>query len=188
MQTAPLDEEIRRELAPGEQVLWSGRPRQGLVLRGSDAFAIPFSLLWCGFAIFWEASVLNSNAPGFFALWGIPFVAVGLYIVVGRFFVEAWQRTRTYYAVTNERALIVSGVFRREVRSLNVRALSDVALSEHRAGAGTIWFGRPPSSLMWFGSMPGWPGTRMALIPRFEMIPDARPVFDLIRRAQREMA
>jgi hypothetical protein len=178
-----LSEEVRRELSPGEQVLWSGRPRQGLVLRGSDALAIPFSLLWCGFAIFWEHGVVTSNAPAFFMLWGIPFVLVGLYMVVGRFFFDAQQRARTFYAVTPERILIVSGVFSRKVKSLNLRTLSDVSLSENRNGEGDITFG-PQSPFPSFFSNSGWPGAQQQA-PKFELLAEAKAVFEKIRGAQR---
>ncbi|MTV38206.1 hypothetical protein GM676_11525 [Duganella radicis] len=178
-----LSEEVRRELLPGEQVLWSGRPRQGLVLRGSDALGIPFSLLWCGFAIFWEHSVVTSNAPAFFKLWGIPFVLVGLYMVIGRFFFEARQRARTFYAVTPERILIVSGVFSRQVKSLSLNTLCDVSLTEGRNGEGDITFG-PQSPFPSFFGNSGWPGARQQS-PKFELVTGAKSVYEKIREAQR---
>ncbi len=132
-----LDGELRER----EQLLWYGRPKQGIRLRAIDALLIPFSLMWCGFAIFWEVTALTMGAPFFFALWGIPFVLVGLYFVFGRFLVEAKGREKTYYGVTDERIIIVSGLFSRKVKSLNLRTLSDVSLTEKADGSGTITFG-----------------------------------------------
>jgi hypothetical protein len=35
------------------------------MFHGNDALPIPFSLMWCGFAIFSEESVIDTNAPSF---------------------------------------------------------------------------------------------------------------------------
>ena len=92
---------IEHELGSVEKLLWAGRPCQGFVFRPVDAFLIPLSLMWGGFAVFWEGSVLVMGAPVFFTLWGIPFVLVGCYLVFGRFYVDAWQREKTSYGLTN---------------------------------------------------------------------------------------
>jgi len=180
-----LPEEIRGAIAPGEHALWWGRPRQGIVLRGSDVFTIPFSLLWCGFAIFWETGVASSgNAPGFFVLWGIPFVAVGIYMVIGRFFVESLQRSKTFYALTSDRILIVSGVLSRTIKSLALNTLSDVTLTEGHGGKGSITFGPQGPFGSGFGGASSWPGTQQQP-PRFDLVDDAKTVYEQIRRAQR---
>jgi hypothetical protein len=115
-------------------------------------------------------------------LWGIPFIVVGLYITIGRFWIDARRRARTTYAVTSERIIINSGTFTRTSKSLNLRTLSDVTLQEGADGRGTITFGpAPPFAAMYAGM--SWPG--VAQIPAFEMIPDARRVYGIIRDAQR---
>jgi hypothetical protein len=117
-----------------ERLLWSAQPRQGIFLRSTDAYLIPFSLFWGGFAFFWEGSAVNSNAPVIMRLWGIPFVLIGLYLIIGRFFVDAKLRSKTYYALTTERIVIVSGLFSRTTKSLQLRTLSDVSLAESKGG------------------------------------------------------
>jgi hypothetical protein len=177
---------IKGQLSAGERLLWSGQPKQGVFLRGSDTFLIPFSLMWGGFAFYWEFSVIKSNAPLFFMLWGIPFVLAGLYLIAGRFFFEAKQRSRTFYAVTNERILIVSGIFNQTTKSLGLRTLSDISIVEGKNADGTISFGgsSPFSSLL--SGFSGWPGMGQHIGPSFEMIGSARAVYETIRTAQKD--
>ena len=99
--------DFQNVLLKGEKLLWTGKPARGLLFTPQDWFWIPFSLMWCGFAIFWEATVVSSpKSPDFMKLWGVPFVLVGLYMVVGRFVLDAWLRRGARYAVTNKRVLI----------------------------------------------------------------------------------
>jgi hypothetical protein len=178
------DEELRRQLEPEERLLWSGRPPAGVLFRPADGFLIPFSLVWCGFAIFWEGATLRTGAPAFFSLWGIPFIAIGLYLVVGRFFVDAWLRSRTLYGVTDSRILLVSRGWTQKVPSLAIRNLAEIGLREGANGRGTITFG--PETPWWMG-MQGWPGgMQQARSPAFESIDDAQRVLRLIRDVQRK--
>jgi hypothetical protein len=145
---------------------------------------IPFSLMWGGAAIFSELAALISGASPVTTLWGIPFVLVGLYLIFGRFMVDSAQRARTYYGVTNQRIVVASGLLSRNVKSLNLRTLNDLSVHRKSSGEGTISFGTAPASSWWAGS--GWPGAGRHLPPRFEMIPDVKTVYEIIRRSQAE--
>lgn len=180
------ESELSRYLEPDERILWTGTPRQGLVLRGADAFLIPFGLLWGGFAIFWEDMAIRQGAGLFFELWGIPMVLIGLHMIVGRFFTDARVRARTVYGLTQERVIIVSGLFSRSVTSLPLATLSDISLSERSDRSGTIHFGRPPAFAGWYEGLQ-WPGMGRSRVPAFELIPDAKQVHDELLRAQRAL-
>jgi len=181
---------ISQQLAQGERLLWAGQPRRGIRLRAQDAFFIPFSLMWGGFAIFWEYSAITqtSHAPGpvavIFPLFGLPFVAVGLYLIFGRFFADAHNRSRTFYGVTNERIIIISGIFSHQTKSLQLRTLTDVSLTQRANGSGTITFG-PTNIMNGFSPGGGWPGSGRYAAPSFDLIEKAKDVYDIIRSAQR---
>ncbi|MGX5358145.1 hypothetical protein [Kocuria sp. KH4] len=96
-------------LRPGEQLRWVGHPDPQVRFAPADVYLVPFSLLWGGFAIFWEWQVLTDSESIFFALWGIPFVLVGLYFIVGRFVYKKRRKLRTVYGLTDARAIVSTG-------------------------------------------------------------------------------
>jgi uncharacterized membrane protein YdbT with pleckstrin-like domain len=131
-----MKELLRSEILSDEKLVWEGRPKSGVMVKPSDIFMIPFSLLWGGFAIFWGISVTSSDAPFFFSLFGIPFVLIGLYIIFGRFFFDAKKRGNTIYGLTDKRAIIISGVFGKKTTSLNLKSLQEVQVSKNRMAQG----------------------------------------------------
>jgi hypothetical protein len=102
-------DELAGRLQPGEQLLWCGRPDPAVLFGPGDLTMIPFSILWLTFAIFWESGVIRSGAGPFFTIWGIPFLAIGSYAVVGRFIYKRFNKKRTVYGITGRRAIIIAG-------------------------------------------------------------------------------
>ena len=177
-------ESLRSHLRDGERLLWSGAPRQGWALRPTDKFMIPFSIMWGGFALFWEIGVIVSGAPFFFMLWGIPFVLVGLYITLGRFWVDARVRARTHYGLTDDRVLVStcrSGST--SLTSLPLESLSTIALKERSDGSGTISFGGGhPFGHFYSGFH--FPGMSGFVPTQFELIENVRSVHDQLHHAR----
>lgn len=174
---------IESRLFAGEKLLWSGQPRQGLfLLRAVDFLLIPFSLFWVGFMAFWNYMVWTTTAgraPLLFQIIGLLFLAFGLYFVIGRFFVDAWLRARTTYAVTNQRVLIErTGPFRNS-KSLDIDRLPALELNERSDGSGTIRF----SSTPWLAGngMSAWLPAADP-VPQFLRIENVRSIYELIAK------
>jgi hypothetical protein len=93
----------------GERLLWAGRPDPSVRFSPSDAYLVPFTILWAGFSLFWEVGAVSSSGGLVFGLWGIPFVAMGAYVTFGRFIYKARRKRRTVYGVTDQRAIVLTG-------------------------------------------------------------------------------
>jgi hypothetical protein len=170
---------LMRYVQPGESLLWAGRPPRGILFRKSDVFLIPFSLVWGGFAFFWEYSAYTAGAPLIFLLFGGFFVVMGVHLSVGRFLIDMLQRSRTVYGLTNGRALILTGIFSQTLKSFDLKMITDASLDEMADRRGTITFGRS-NSLGVFSNI-SWPGASEVSSPTFEMIDNASDVFQMIR-------
>ncbi|WP_052690532.1 hypothetical protein [Pseudarthrobacter chlorophenolicus] len=118
-------------LRQDERLLWVGQPDPRVRFTGADAFLIPFSILWGGFAIFWEAMAVTSVKQPFFILWGIPFVLVGLYFIFGRFIYKKRRKLITAYALTDRRAIVCTGE-----RSVSEAPISGLTTKVDRAKDG----------------------------------------------------
>ena len=129
-------------LSAGETLRWTGAPPTGLRFRAADAFLVPFSLFWGGFAFVWEGAALTHGGPPLFALWGVPFCLIGLYLIFGRFIFDAFQRAHTAYAVTDRAAyVVVDGPFARTL-VFNAQSIMPIELKVREgARAGSIHFG-----------------------------------------------
>jgi hypothetical protein len=177
---AGVPTEIEQELIGGERVIWVGRPDPSRHFDRSDRFVVPFSLLWGGFAIFWEIGVIREGW-NFGMIFGIPFVAMGLYITVGRFFVKARKKRRTYYAVTDRRVLSVERGG--STRAAFLDRIPTVNSSIREDGSGSVTFGNTSwmegsyanSGLDFFGQGYGAPDT-----VGFDDIEDVRAVVSLV--------
>ena len=174
---------IGSHLQPGEELLWVGRPDPDKHFTASDRFLTPFSVMWGGFTLFWEGSVIAGGAPAFFLLFGAAFVAVGLYFMFGRFIYKAQRKRRAVYAVTNRRVLsIVNGSAGETFESTYIRAIPTVSTSARPDGSGTVMFTNTP----WMFSM--YVNSGMEFFARGQLgggvnffdIPDARAVGHLV--------
>jgi hypothetical protein len=193
----PLD----RYLDPGEKLLWSGQPKQGLRLQASDAVAIPFSIFWCAFVFLWEAMALGiptgfghhgSQVPRgasivawFFPLWGVPFILVGLYMLFGRFFFDAARRKRTWYGITDRRLIVYQVMVSSNVTSFDFATLTNLQLVERKDNSGDVLFGLP-GPMAAFGNAGSPQSRRYNLTPGFYLLPGARQVYNRIREIQQK--
>lgn len=177
---------VQPELASGESIAWAGQPKPGVIFHKEDAFLVPFSLLWGGFAVFWEAAVSGFWGSGdksvwsFGVLWGIPFVLAGQYLIWGRFFYAAWLKRLTHYAVTSRRVIVVQDSWKRQMASAYIDALPTIVKQGGSNGIGTLSFAQ--AQPMWSNNRGwgAWNGLSVGSVPTFVDIEDVESVYRLV--------
>jgi len=184
-------------LAPGERILWQGPAGGGVVWADLLDTRTAFGLFFAGFAVFWVAMASSMGGPsgmfgGLFPLFGLPFIAVGLYMAGGRLFWEAWQRGRTHYTLTDRTAFVATSLFgQRKLARYPLAPGMTVELDDGEPG--TVWFAKEVTH-----HAGGWRGTgdnRRYRGPYsttrrigFERIAEARRVYRLLLDASARLA
>ena len=204
------EQAIGAQLAPGETVIWTGRPRTGLVFRPYDLLITAFSAIWLTMAVCITGTArsmgrgmipggfrITSNPftgrPMFmrplsiFDIVGFVFIAIGLYLLLGRFFVDARIRANTRYGLTDKRVLMVTGFSGNRFISIPLERIGELNVSRRADGYGTVRLGRASYVEDWHGSSLSdnrHYGYRRIEPPSFELIDDVLAVRDLIVRTQ----
>ena len=105
---------------------------------------IPFSWVGCG-GVFYAAFTSLRSGLDLESFFFLPFLLVGLYITIGRFFHMVWLRNRTCYVITN---LKVACIRNGKVDMLMGNNLPPVSVEIYKDGNGTIRIGQPTSGSM----------------------------------------
>jgi hypothetical protein len=190
---------LRPKLDADERLLWCGQPRKKKRLHLSDVVVCLFVLVWSAFFAVGMVSLFTQETEPEAQqgeLWELAiqilgtiilglFLLVGLAVLFWHFWVrrQAWRKT--YYGVTNRRIIIVSGVFEQSVKSIFLRTLTVVTLTEQRHGVGTITFSQDAP---WYFDYHVWPVLGDGMIAAFQLIDRVGEVYNVIMQAQRASA
>ena len=112
-------------LKDGEKIIWQGRPVQGII-RNPVHIGWGLALLALGL---WLAVGGYGPLSGAGAMLGLPLIIAGVYLAYFNAIVEKNRRAGTYYALTNQRAVLAYG---RRVLGYTILPESRVTLKKGR--------------------------------------------------------
>lgn len=133
-----LDREIEQYLEAGEKIIWTGQPKQGMMFSAFDVWMVIFGFIWTSGVLGWIYAAWE--AAIWFAMFGLPFLLVGLYLIFGKFYFDTRSRASAIYAITNRRVIITFRYFRKRFFSYEYAKFVDIALRENSDKSGTIYF------------------------------------------------
>jgi hypothetical protein len=170
------DKTVSAVLDQSEELLWSGRPQGGI--HGAGFFVLFLALVPCVLGI--GGAFRDLGPPYLLPIGWLTVLGALFYFVFGRLVVAEIHKGRIFYGLTARRAIILFGVFKRQVRSIDLSSLRDISFTERPDHTGTIWLGVPPT-----GSSPRptglrglfWPGPLPHTLSAFLTIDSVKTVY-----------
>lgn len=126
----------RPYIITGESILWKGKPEKGNIFTRRELVLLPFSLMVCGFSLFWEYMAMQTGQL-FPILWGLPIVGIGIYMLIGRYIQAAFLRNKTFYVITNKKVIVKKGS---RISMYDGHDLPPMEVEIHKNGNGTLLF------------------------------------------------
>ena len=193
MTNSYLDEIQPVFLLDNEEILWEGKPTEHTGLSSNSAYSPFFGIIWLSFSIFWTAmaSVGTFSATQFslisfvFPLFGLPFIAIGIYLVFIMPNKKGKKSGSIHYYITNYRIIIMTDTRSLAIKELSYENLGNVILTKNKNNTGNIMFSQLTlnKSLAFTANPPSLPAPDNC----FYKIKDAEDVYKLIE-LRRELA
>lgn len=144
-----MEETLRAQLRPGEQLLWMGKPDPTKVLNWADIYNIPFSVIWTAIALYMSVTTMMQAELAALSIFLWLFVLFGFYIMFGRFWVLYLNKKKTVYGVTNLRILLCTG---KKATSIYYPMVPSVQRKVKKDGTGTVTIGKPSFNQRIYGN------------------------------------
>ena len=144
--TYDLQLEIKPYLGADEAILWCDKPKKLFVFTMSEVFTTLFGIVWLAFSMFWVISAYFATSgtddavARIFTLFGLPFVLIGLYLVIFRHIFSVISRRKTIYALTSKRAVIVHTGRREYMQEFKYKDISNIRIKSDENDLGSIIF------------------------------------------------
>ena len=147
-----MDTSIQNNLLPNEEILWEGRPHISDNFNFSNIAKSMFGLIWLGFSLFWTITaflmtraISTSDSTAmffkyFFPLFGLPFVAIGVFIVFVAPRKEKMKALNTCYYITDKRLIINIDTSSGTFRSALIKNTDGIQITRNRDNTGNIMF------------------------------------------------
>lgn len=126
----------RAVLERGEKIVWKGRPTPAASVQ-MGWMELLVGLFFFGFSVFWTVSAFATG--GIFWVFGIPFLAVGGWMITKPFRTKV-RAKKSYYAITDRRVLIIKRDNGYSVDSIYAYEFSQYARKDRANGTGDIRF------------------------------------------------
>jgi hypothetical protein len=173
------------ELLKDEEILWIGKPETKFILYKVDVVLALSGLLCvgCGLLILngfiTSEDLFRTSRDMFFSLVGCLFFSLGgLYLIFGRYYNNNYEKKRTFYAVTNQRVLIITYIYTKNVIAKFINQIPALIKNVRKDGVGTIQFDN-------YQYIRDGEDIKIIDVPTFHDIKDVDTVYKLINDLRR---
>lgn len=139
-------EQQKPVLVPGEQIIWSGKPKKNAYIINKVLGMLPIALIWLAFDSVFIGAAFSGGLGGmslFIALFMLLHL-MPVWIWLGNALTANRSWKNTAYYVTNRRILIQTGVLSQDVQSIYYKEIENVnlriGLLDRLLGVGDIYF------------------------------------------------
>jgi len=177
------DEVIRAELLAGEMLLWSSRPRLGIIAIWHHIFGIILLSVWMSFFFTAMGAANNAQIGGWFLWYLIVIKLIGAVTHFIKIILDKRLRGRMAYGITTHRIVIVIRGIVPRTYFLPLGVIADIDLTETgECGGGTLAFG---PDIPWNSQERRFrQDGRASHMLYFDLDQDAQLVYRLIRRVR----